>query len=235
MFDPFVGGHDTILTQLLQVRDRLSPSDVTAGFIVSLSTRRLDLRSALGSYSVVRNLSQHPWQKMPEVFPYCSICGDYSESSKSHDLNVLSFERHKWGGFRHSSPTYTFFDLEQFSRDLSNTPKEEDFSILRNILITANSMPRDAKLADLVKAIAGIFPSNVSERRSLIEILGHAGVLENPQHPGFFYNYQHFCDRERTPWYKDDWAYPVMWWKGVNRVNKDAVSFWFSEIADSLY
>ena len=50
MFDPVALTHDDIVALLLAVRERVSIELVVDAFVASLSTRRLELRSALGSF-----------------------------------------------------------------------------------------------------------------------------------------------------------------------------------------
>ena len=143
------------------------------------------------------------------------------------DLNVLNFERFKWGGVRHSDPLYAAFDLERFAEADVPSPKDNDLAILRETIQTAASMPKRAKLSDLAKALAPILPSNNPERRTLIGILGYCGILRDPQRPGYLEGFPKYSSRQYTPWYKDDWPYPVQWWTGSHAVSVEAIADWF--------
>ena len=55
MFDPIRPTHGEAISRLHSVIHRLEPRQVADGFLASLSTRRLDWRSALGSYSACRS------------------------------------------------------------------------------------------------------------------------------------------------------------------------------------
>ena len=59
MFDPVTVTHDDIVARLLASRNRLSIEQVTDAFLASLSTRRLELRSALGSFSFAAHFPDH--------------------------------------------------------------------------------------------------------------------------------------------------------------------------------
>jgi hypothetical protein len=65
-------------------------AEVGEAFLASLSSRRLDLRSALGSYAVARFLAEHAYEDSGHG--RCATCGQYEET-EPEDLNVLSFER----------------------------------------------------------------------------------------------------------------------------------------------
>jgi hypothetical protein len=59
MFDPVRPSHEGIVRRAIEVRVRVDPEAVAAAFLASLSTRRLELRSALGSYAVLRHFPDH--------------------------------------------------------------------------------------------------------------------------------------------------------------------------------
>src|SRR3954470_5045784 len=101
MFDPITVTHDDIVAQLLTIRNRISIEQVTDAFLASLSTRRLELRSALGSFSFAAHfpdhrLVEHARGQMPSGRLHCPLCGLYGHSAaEQEDLNILSFERRK--------------------------------------------------------------------------------------------------------------------------------------------
>lgn len=74
MFDPIKLSHDVAISRLAVAAQQLSPRQVADGFLASLSTRRLEWRSALGSYSVARWLPNH---EAVLVEKRCDICGLY--------------------------------------------------------------------------------------------------------------------------------------------------------------
>ncbi len=157
----------------------------------------------------------------------CAYCGEYRKASEP---NVLSFERMKWGGVRHSHPRYIALDLELFAEIADEKPTAADYDILKSILAAAAGLSANDRPNDLVRALAKLLPSNINERRMLITILGYAGILIDPSRPDFRQQFVPWPNRERTPWHTDDWDYPVMWWKGSCGVNWAAVEDWFPEL-----
>jgi hypothetical protein len=219
--------HDDAVARIHTLRSQIIPSQVGLSFVASLGSNQPARRSALGSYAVALHMPRH--RHSPRNGKHCTVCGDY-DTQEEHDLNVLSFERHKWGGVRHEQPAYIAFDLERFATEPSPIPTPADEALLATLLSTASSMPAGAKLADLLHAIAPVVPGNKDQRRTIIGILGFAGVLPVPGRPGFFGSFAQVGEREQTPWYKDDWPYPVRWWRGGLRVDSDAVAFWFGTL-----
>jgi hypothetical protein len=226
MFDSTVLSHDEKIAWVLRSRSRVSKTSVANGFLASLTSRRLDRRSALGSFAVSLHMPTHSWLRGSGSF-CCSFCGGYDRSNVVEDLNILNFERFKWGGVRHTNPLYIAFDLEQFSIAPPDQPTEDDLALMQSVLDGARSLSRSAKLSHLVKALADIVPSNDAERRTLIAILGFCGILQDPSKPGFLNGFPPHCIREEVPWTKNDWPYPIQWWNGSFGVTEEAVAFWF--------
>jgi hypothetical protein len=72
-------------------------AEVGEAFLASLTGRRLDLRSALGSYAAARFLPDHSITVPPNRH-HCAVCGLHeSTASDPEDLNVLNFERFQMG------------------------------------------------------------------------------------------------------------------------------------------
>lgn len=227
MFPPLRHDHNQSVKWACKVGDQIDKTQVTQAFLVSLSTRRLDLRSALGSYALARHLPDH--KHAPSIRYHdgtCAICGVDRESDW-HDLNVLNFERFKWGGVRHLDPVFMAFDLERFLDTGALCPDKADWEILRAILATARGMPTNARLADLVKRLAKVLPSNQDERKVLLEILGYCGILQPQGHDSFLKGFVPHDDREEQD---SDWNFPVCWWRGGDGVDEAAVDFWFPKL-----
>lgn len=231
MFDPKSLDHDDVVKWLLASARRATREDIADAFMASLSSRRLDWRSALGSYAFARNFPDHEFAvdaRYSFSSRLCVICGLYAER-KEIDLNVMNFERHKWGGVRHDVPTYAAFDLDQFSSIERTKPLGRDRQILDGILNASEDLAPEARVADLEKSLTGRFRSNKWERRVVIEILGICGILQPDGHRSYFEEFPTFAERETDypPVHRIDWRYPVCWWRGRDRTDHRAVSHYF--------
>jgi hypothetical protein len=225
MFEPVEMSHDQVLTWLEKSLQAVRLEDVSNAFLASLSTRRRDLRSALGSYAVARHFPRHEFYERYG----CAICGAWEHSQI--DRSVLNFERHKWGGVRHEHPEYIAFDLELFARLEKGQPSSEDIDIMRRILESARTADRDARPRDLEKRSAKVVKSNEAERRVLLEILGYCGILQPQGRPGYFDTFITDYHRDPPPpGNKNDWKYPVSWWRGSDGVNQKAVEYYFPQL-----
>ncbi|MCW1985917.1 UNVERIFIED_ORG: hypothetical protein M2348_001649 [Sphingomonas sp. R1F5B] len=229
MFDPTTISHSEAIDAAIKAIASTDQKDVVSAFVSSLGSRRLDLRSGLGSYAIGRHFQRHEASTTTARSP-CGYCGFYNVEDA--ELSVLNFERLKWGGVRHDHPVYISLDLELLRDAEFPEPTPADFAILNAILDTARSMPPNSKLADLDKSLAKVLRSNSAERRCLIGILGYAGILIDPTRPSFRTEYVPAISREQTPWYKDDWPYPVQWWNGSFGVQQSAVNDWFPDLGN---
>jgi hypothetical protein len=88
MFDQVELSHDEIILELNEIVNNLTLKEISDQFKASLSTRRLDIRSALGSYIVAKHLLKHVFTGDER---YCIYCGMYSKEREKQDLNVLNF------------------------------------------------------------------------------------------------------------------------------------------------
>ncbi len=237
MFDPVTVTHDEIVARLVSVRSQVKLEQVADAFLASLSTRRLDLRSALGSFSCaaqfpLHGLVERTGRRVPSGRLHCRICGrNGCASSEPQELNVLSFERWKWGGTRHVDPLYCWFDLAQFETADLVEPTEEDCSILAEIVGIAAGLAPDARPNELEKCIGKVIKSDRAERCVLIQILGYCGVLKPAGRSGFLQAFTPAELRDRPSDHSNDWAYPVIWWRGADGVDTDVLSQLFPKVA----
>jgi hypothetical protein len=236
MFETIALSHDQVVSQLIEERERADPTALSDSFLASLGGRRLDLRSALGSYAFALNFPRHeiattPASIVPSGARRCEWCGFYEFHKPAEvDLNVLNFERHKWGGVRRDDPVYAWLDLSLFREEALQKPTNADKQIMHQILKAARSMEPRATAGSLEKALAGIFKSSKAERRVLIEILAVCGVLQPRSRGGYFGEFTLACEREHTGQHFNDWGYPAMWWRGSEGVSETALAAYFPDL-----
>jgi hypothetical protein len=209
---------------LLRSYQQANKQKVTNAFLASLSTRRLELRSALGSYALARTFPQHTFLPVGNIHvPVCRLCGEIEDSQAAQDLNVLNFERIKWGGVRHTHPLYAAFDLSRLTGTEVPEPIESDYEIFNQILKVILSCGANDRPNQLEKKLSGVFSSSKDERRIVIDILGICGILEPKGRSSYYRQFVPTEERENVT----DWSYPVEWWRGKDGINKEAVHFYF--------
>ena len=158
MFDPVTLGHSEALSHLQGVANKLTERMAADAFLASLSTRRLDWRSVLGSYSVARHMPSH---ELTAGEGQCRVCG-LCEGKRTEDLNVLNFERLKWGGVRHSNPVYGALDMELFLDSAPPAPNADDLRIFRDLVAAV----RDVGTSVSSAALQGHFPASLKSNKA---------------------------------------------------------------------
>ncbi len=138
-------------------------------FVASLSSRRLELRSALGSFAVLQHFPQYT---IPRQRDACPVCGVYNRGAERKDLNVLNFERFKWGGVRHDKPLYASLDLQLFQELSRIDPTAGDVAVFKDLLQAIESTPVTKTSATLESISRKVFKSNKAERDNVVGILG---------------------------------------------------------------
>jgi hypothetical protein len=226
MFDPASLSHDQVISRLMEAVGKLSSRVVADAFVASLSTHRLDWRSALGSYVVWHALQTHTPTKDRRQ---CECCGLYLQGA-TEDFSVMNFERLKWGGVRHLHPAYAMLDLELFLEQQAPKPTSEDVDVFRKLLAAFANVPPHVSSAAVQGHFGKVLKSNKAERDCIVAILGYCGILGTPDHPGFAAGFvpagkRHFPDRRFV-----DMPYPACWWSSDIGINEGRLRDFFGHI-----
>jgi hypothetical protein len=232
MFDSITISHDQCINDILEIIKKIPMEKVSKAFLSSLSNRRLDWRSGIASYFIAKQLTKHKYLKAISGHGYssgkitftsytCGICRDLKygiigeEKYTNKDLNVLNFERIKWGGVRHGELLYTLFDLRLFCMEEITEPVIDDINILKNILETIEKSQPDDYPSKLEKRLSECIPSTKDERQILMEIMACIEILK----PGSY---------NRPSRGKHHWKY-IECWRGEDKYNKEIVEKYFGE------
>jgi hypothetical protein len=233
MFDNITITHDECINEILEIVKKISMEKVSRAFLSSLSNRRLDWRSGIASYFIAKQLTKHTYSKAVSGHGYtdngeidytvytCGICRDLkygiigSKKYIDNDLNVMNFERIKWGGVRHGDLLYTLLDLRIFYTEEITEPTNGDITIFQKILETIEtSQPNDYPGA-LEKRLSECIKSTKDERKILMEIMGCIEILKPASY-----------DRPRRG--KSDWKY-IEFWRGEDKYNQNVVNKYFGK------
>ena len=226
MFDDMRANHDQIVQDAVNAVSKVNRETVANAFVLSLSSRRLDIRSALGSYAVLQHFPVH---SAPSSIRICPICRTINEE-QTEELNVLNLERFKFGGVRHDNPIYASLDLDLFSRLRIDVPTNGDVALLKVMLAAIKNAPSNVAAEQLEGLLPKDLKSNKNERHVLIGILGLCGILETKDHHGYFREYVPYEKRELPDRRFVDMAYPSCWWSSRDGINDEAVNYWFGHL-----
>lgn len=227
MFEAVERSHDDLIHWLKVSLDGVSLQDVSRAFLSSLSTRRLELRSALGSFAIARYFPAHRYHGNDFS---CAICGVFKGSIRTYDLSILNFERYKWGGVRHEHPEYISFDLEQFRKLERVEPTPHDLKIMRQIIETVSHSEPDNRPRTLEKRLVNVLASNKAEREILLQILAYCGIIQPTNVPSYFESFINYSERTE-PLGNRYWKYPICWWRGTHGINLPTLFSYFPDLA----
>lgn len=227
VFDDVRLSHGDIVKRVFKSISGIDRRIVADAFVASLTTRRLEIRSALGSFAVLQHFPNHRATNRREP---CPICGAYMGPPMVQNLSVLNFERFKWGGVRHDGPLYASFDMTLFRKLHRITPTPDDVDSLQSILRAIDKAPAKTTSAALEKRLAKCFNSSKAEREVVIGIFGYCGILETKNHRGYRKKFIHAanCDIPDRHWV--ELPYPVCWWRRSDGINYEAVDYWFGHL-----
>lgn len=225
MFDDVRASHSEVIKELISIVQTTSLGSVSRAFVASLSTRLPHRRSAFGSLSVFRHLKVH---EKTGTGVFCTLCGG-GYNGKEEDVNVLSFERIKWGGVRHEDPLYALFDLRQFSKEDSIEPNQTDVDLLNALIQSIKNAPAGTTAAAIHRFFPKSLASNKSERDVIVQLLAFAGILAVPEHPGYNMSFIPHCDRELPDRHFVDMAYPAAWWHSSMGLDDQALGECFGQ------
>lgn len=187
MFDRLSITHDAIVQDIYRWHQEvITKEQVVQAFLHSLSTRQIHWRSILSSWALTFHLPLHTYEERRAVHANTSSCGDCNfnrlmsnDQYTNEDINVLNFERIKWGGIRLNHLLYCWLDLklfiEQSPSTINVTP--EDLQILKQMIQAIEECDENEGARKLEKRWKDLFPANKHERDVLMEIWGYAGLL----------------------------------------------------------
>lgn len=239
LFDyPKFESHSESLNRRYDLLSHLDPKDIANAFLFSLSTRKLEYRSALGSYYYLSAVPEHDFMKSHnETFAaagvHCYLCGWSawetipSRQSIKIGYNFYNWLRYKYGGSPIGSIeiNYALFDLERFSELPKVTPTEEDIQIFRDILSCVdclNGSDKAGKLRDKITK-ARIIKSNKDELSVLLGELGICGILASNDFPTYDTYFANEYERDPVE-HKNDFAYPVNRWHARDGINTEKLN-----------
>lgn len=186
MFDPVCLTHDECIERINQAIAMIDEQMVIGAFVASLSSQKLYWRSAIVSYFNCIALSPHEFV----LSSYdCQLCKDNyqfifsKQEYKNEDINVLNFERIRWGGLRHNRLLYCLFDLEEFIKQIPHITKPTDkdkelLLLLIELIETCKPTDTPRKLQQHIsRHEAWKKVSNKDEIDVLIEIFWSLGIL----------------------------------------------------------
>ena len=239
LFDyPKYESHSESLNRRHDLLSQIEPRDIANAFLFSLSTRKLEYRSALGSYYYLIAIPEHDFmnshnETLAAAGVHCYLCGWSawktipSKQSIKSGYNFYNWLRYKYGGspIGNMDINYALFALEQFLMLPKVMPTEEDNQIFMAILSCVDCLSSSDKAGKLRDTItkAKILKSNKDELSVLLGELGICGILASNDFPAYDTYFANEYERDPVE-YKNDFAYPVNRWHAMDGINTEKLN-----------
>lgn len=243
LFDyPAFETHSDSLRRIHPLLAQIDPKDIANAFLFSLSTRKLEYRSALGSYYYLAAIPEHDLMNshneiLAAAANHCYCCGWSAwKTNPDKDIrsgkNFYNYERYRYGGSIIGSVNinYALFDLEQFLKLPKVIPTDEDKRIFARILSCVEGLDGSDKVGKLRDAIskAKLFKSNKDELSVLLGELGICGILASNDFPSYDVYFANEYERDAIE-YRNDFAYPANRWHARDGINRQKLAEVFGE------
>ena len=155
MFDyPESLSHEETYKKLNKLLERINPQDVADAFLASLATRKLEYRSALGSYWYARSIPKHEVDSERSGCSYCNWSRwikNPPEWLKIRGVNVWNEIRYTYGDICHGKLELAVFDIEEFTKlpKVSKDDIEEGKKLLLEMLHCIDELGATGKVGIL--------------------------------------------------------------------------------------
>lgn len=220
MFDDIPLSHEDCIKRLKTAASKITMAQLINAFLTSLSSRKIYLRSAISSFNYANKIEVHEFTPCSEI-QWQYLCGECEKNTmygtkiySQQEMNVLNFERIKWGGLRFEYIIYCMLDLEQFLLEEKFMPTKADIEFMKAILNTAENCDENDGPRQLEKKLKDVFPSSKDERDVMLEILAELEILKPSKIRGVHG--------------KNDWG-KIEDWRGEDKYDKRRVMNLFGD------
>ena len=217
-------GHEALQVRMFATYARADRQHVADNFILGVQENRSDLRAGLSAYAFMVHFPRHQEQPHPSLA--CAVCGQVREGR--FDPTTWARVRHNIGVVLGGSVNAITFLLEQHNLTPRRAPGDMStlVALLRLLHHESDAKDTPSTIVKRVRALPGLKLS-VEQARHLLDALGHAGLLQTPEHPGLAQRFTRVGLAPRTS-RSSDWSYPVDFWKGAYGIDSGALRFWFA-------
>lgn len=222
--------HAALQERMFSAYAQASKQHVVDNFILGVQENRPELRAGLSAYAFMQHFPRHDEQLHHDFA--CAVCGHIGDDP--FDGTWLSNVAHSAGAVIGGGIDVITFLLEQQNRTPHRRPASSSTLVALLRLLHHDAAPDETptRIVKRVRAIAGL-QVNVEQAKHLLDLLGHAGLLRTPTHPGLAQRFVHVGLMPRKS-HSSDWCYPVDFWTGAQGVNAEALHFWFADHPDIL-
>ena len=217
-------------------------TDVAHAFIYGVARGIPAYRTALPAYLHIKSIPDHADEHLlpdsAHISPYCDICNFHSASIETKLrfmwINSMQYNRIYLGGYLGTQGVdNSSFLLREFGKMPIVASTKEDFKVFTDSLKLAEQLPESKKVGSYKELLqkSGMLNFKAKEYQPYLDILGYLDILHTDEHRGISKRFIRACDMQEPEEYKNDYDYPVRFWRAKNGVDWSRVH----ELFDRLY
>ena len=221
--------------------ERIAYEDAANAFIYGVAKGIPAYRTALPAYLHIKNIPEHGEEYRYDcsvyIYPGCSYCS-YPGASKETKIsfmwiNSMQYYRICEGGYLGGQGLAdSSFLLREFIKMPKVVATKEDYRIFVDSLKLAERLPSEKKIGAYKEILqkSKILPLKIKEYQPYLDILGYLDILHTDEHRGITKKFMCAKDMKEAEEYKNDYGYPVRFWRAKNGVDWNRVHELFDGI-----
>ena len=146
----------------------------------------------------------------------------------------MQYSRIYEGGYLgEMGPMVSSFLLREFNKMPKVTATKGDYQLFIDSLMLSGQLQPERKIGAYKEILqkSKILPLKIKEYQPYLDILGYLDILHTDEHRGITKKFIRAQDMEEAEEYKNDYGYPVRFWRVENGVDWKRVH----ELFDSLF
>jgi len=234
----FLGEESFNHEQALQIaRERvesISYEDVANAFIYGVARGIPSYRTALPAYLHIKNIPEHGedhlFDDAVHTSPSCNYCNYHAASMETKMsfmwINSMQYRRIYEGGYLGGQePTASSFLLREFIKIPKVVATKEDYQLFVDSLRLAEQLQSEKKIGSYKELLqkSKMLAFKTREYQPYLDILGYLDILHTDDHRGITKKFIRSQDMEEAEEYKNDYGYPVRFWRAKNGVDWNRV------------
>ena len=208
--------------------------DVANAFIYGVARGIPLYRTALPAYLHIKSIPEHGEDHLSDdsfhTSPRCNFCNYHASSLETKMsfmwINSMQYSRiYKGGYLGGQGPTASSFLLREFIKMPKVAATKEDYRLFVDSLKLAEQLQSEKKIGAYKEILqkSKILPLKTKEYQPYLDILGYLDILHTSEHRGITKKFIRAQDMKEAAEYKNDYGYPVRFWRDENGVDWERV------------
>ena len=209
--------------------------NVAHAFIYGVARGIPAYRTAFPAYLHIKSIPEHGEDHLLDdsyhTSPRCNFCNYHAASMETKMsfmwINSMQFYRIYIGGYLGFGKglTASSFLLREFIKMPKVTATKEDYQLFIDSLMLIECLESEKKIGAYKEILqkSKILPFKSKEYQKYLDILGYLDILHTEEHRGITKKFIRSQDMKDAEEHKNDYGYPVRFWRAKNGVDWERV------------